>query len=487
MIKPGTVSLRPFEHKTILIVVDLIIVNMTTLLALWLMAVRGDRSFDRVYLFDQAGWFLFLSGLWLLSAFLSGFYDARQITLHATIGWVLLRTVLLIVFVYLGIYFFFAGPNSLPRGIVLYQGAMGFILIGLWHHFYISLVERLGPNRAVIIVGAGWAGQTIAGAIKRNAPAHYRIQGFVDDDPSLQGTTLQVSVPVSAHGRELSSDLLSLPILGAHQDLLTLVQSQNVPEIILAITRDISAHLFQALLDCKEQGVQITLMPVLFEELTGQIPIEHIGDNWNIALPLASAEAGGFYPIAKRIIDIVGALCGLSIFVVMLPFLAVAILLDSGRPIFYTQDRIGRGGKLFGMAKLRTMVQDAEPNGRPLPAQQNDERVTRVGRFLRRTHLDEMPQLINVLRGEMSAVGPRPERPEHLDEFNEVIPFHRLRNAVSPGMASWATINFGYVENADDAKIRLQYDLYYIKHQSLWLDLHILVQMFGQSLALRGR
>jgi lipopolysaccharide/colanic/teichoic acid biosynthesis glycosyltransferase len=122
-----------------------------------------------------------------------------------------------------------------------------------------------------------------------------------------------------------------------------------------------------------------------------------------------------------------------------------------------------------------------------MPAQENDQRITRVGRFLRKTHLDEMPQLLNVLKGEMSAVGPRPERPEHLAEFNQTIPFHRLRNAVNPGMASWATINFGYVNNVDDAKIRLQYDLYYIKHQSIWLDLVILLRMFGQSLALRGR
>jgi len=179
-------SLRPTEHKTVLIVVDLVLVNLTTLLALWIMAVRGDRSFDRVYFVDQVEWFFFISALWLLSTFLNGFYDARQITRPTAVSLVLLRTLALIVLAYLVIYFF-SPPNSLPRGIVLYQGATGFVLIGLWHQFYIWFLGRQGFARKVIIVGAGWAGQTIAEAIEQQAGSHYHILGFVDDDPSLQG------------------------------------------------------------------------------------------------------------------------------------------------------------------------------------------------------------------------------------------------------------------------------------------------------------
>jgi lipopolysaccharide/colanic/teichoic acid biosynthesis glycosyltransferase len=217
------------------------------------------------------------------------------------------------------------------------------------------------------------------------------------------------------------------------------------------------------------------------------VPIEHIGDNWNVALPLDSAEASGFYPLMKRALDVIGALIGLAVFLPLLPFIALAIKLDSPGPVFLWQTRVGKGGKPFRLLKLRTMVVNAEPNGQPVRAQKNDPRITRVGRWLRKTRLDEMPQLFNVLKGEMSAVGPRPERPEHLEELERAIPFHRLRNSVKPGMAGWAAANYEYVDSIEDARIRLQYDLYYIKHQSLWLDLQVLWRMLGQIFALKGR
>ena len=232
----------------------------------------------------------------------------------------------------------------------------------------------------------------------------------------------------------------TLPVLGTSCDLLHLVQEQHVPEVILAISHSLSTPLFQVLLDCKEQGVQITLMPVLFEQLTGQVPIEHIGDNWNIALPLDSAEASGFYALLKRVFDVTGALVGLILFGLLFPAIALAIRLNSSGPILYSQERVGKGGKCFNLLKLRTMVTNAEEDGHAQRARANDPRITSVGLWLRKMRLDEMPQLDNVLKGEMSAVGPRPERPEHLAELDRVIPFHRLRNAVKPGMAGWAAV-----------------------------------------------
>jgi lipopolysaccharide/colanic/teichoic acid biosynthesis glycosyltransferase len=155
--------------------------------------------------------------------------------------------------------------------------------------------------------------------------------------------------------------------------------------------------------------------------------------------------------------------------------------------VFYRQTRVGKGGKIFNLLKLRTMVANAEIDGHAQRAQKGDPRITRVGKWLRKARLDEMPQLFNILKGDMSAVGPRPERPEHLAELDHVIPFHRLRNAVKPGMAGWAVVNYDYIDSVEDARIRLQYDLYYIKHQSLWLDLVILLRTMGHMLALKGR
>ena len=567
-------SLRLEERRTLLIVVDLVFVNATTLLALWIMAARAGWPFDRAYLLDQSGWFFFLSAFWLLSAFINGFYDTRKITDISAAAIALLRTIALITVAYFAIYFFLATPGSLPRGVVGYQGAASFILIALWRVLYVALIQRPSFARKVIIVGGGWAGRTIAQAINGYAKAHYQIVGFVDDDPAKQGAlipidgnlgrpraspfpdgyspspegvvapaTVQTTAPVVAptlgqttapvpvsegapepvlsqtpersegavegwspspaarpapiknHKSEISEQSgdpatyagRNLPVLGTSHDLVRLVKENGVSEVILAVSHNASSALMQGILDCKEQGVQITLMPVLYEQLAGQIPIEHIGDNWNVALPLDSAEAGGFYPMAKRLFDIVGALVGLALFAILLPFIALAIRLDSPGPIFYRHERVGKGGKRFNLIKLRTMIQNAEPDGHALRAQAHDSRVTRVGRLLRKMRLDEMPQLVNILKSDMSAVGPRPERPEHLAELDKLIPFHRLRNSVKPGMAGWAVVNYDYIDSIEDARIRLQYDLYYIKHQSLWLDLIILLRTMGHMLMLRGR
>ncbi len=457
-----SISLRLNEHKVLLIVVDLILINLATFLAFWIMAFRAGWIFDFNYLARYPGWYIFLSGLWVLSAWVNGFYDPRRVNNLTVAAAALLRSVALVIVVYLLVYFFSYAPEYMPRGIVGYQGAIGFLLITLWRALYGYFIQRPAFGRKVIIIGAGWAGQTIAQAIQQYAPGHYRVIGFVDDDSSKE-------------------------TLGTARDLIRLVQEHQVIEVILAVSHNLTTGLFQALMDCKEQGVQITLMPVLYEQLTGKIPIEHIGDNWNVALPLESKEAGGLYPVAKRIFDITGALMGLTLLLPFAPMVMLAIWLDSRGPIFYTQERVGKGGKVFQLLKLRTMVTDAEANGHAQRAQTNDPRITRVGRWLRKMRLDEMPQLLNVLKGDMSAVGPRPERPEHLAELDAVIPFHRLRNAVKPGMAGWAVVNYDYIDSVDDARIRLEYDLYYIKHQSLALDFFILLRTMGHMLALRGR
>lgn len=469
-------TFRLTERRTLLIVVDLILVEATTLFAFWVMAWRAGWSFDRAYLAEQAGWLGLLPALWFLSALLNDFYNPQKLAHLSTMLAALLRTILLVLLVYIASYFFFTVPGSLPRGVVAYQGAASFVLIALWRWVYVLLLQRPSFARKVLIVGAGWAGTTIAQVILKYANVHYRIVGFIDDDPEKNGRTLP-----------LENASVALPVLGTANDLVRLTQELAVPQVITAISHHASADLFHALLECKEQGIQITLMSALYEQLTGRIPIEHVGDNWNVTLPLDSAEASGFYPIAKRIFDLAGALCGLALYLPLLLLIAPMLYLDSPGPVFYSQERVGKGGKVFRLLKLRTMIANAETEGVAMRAQPQDPRITRVGKFLRRMRLDEMPQLINILKGDMSAVGPRPERPEHLAELDQVIPFHRLRNTVKPGMAGWAVVNYDYVDSIDDARIRLEYDLYYIKHQSIALDLAIMVRAVEDIFTFRGR
>jgi lipopolysaccharide/colanic/teichoic acid biosynthesis glycosyltransferase len=190
--------------------------------------------------------------------------------------------------------------------------------------------------------------------------------------------------------------------------------------------------------------------------------------------------------ILKRGMDLSLASLGLIFLGLILPFVSLAIYLESPGPIFYTQKRVGKGGKIFKIIKFRTMHPGAE-NGQPVWTAPNDNRITKVGKFLRKTYLDELPQLINVLKGEMSLVGPRPERPEFVEILRKASPLYDQRHQVRPGMAGWALIHQGYVDSVEESLVKLEYDLYYIQHQSLWFDLKILLRAFFQALSLKGR
>jgi lipopolysaccharide/colanic/teichoic acid biosynthesis glycosyltransferase len=185
--------------------------------------------------------------------------------------------------------------------------------------------------------------------------------------------------------------------------------------------------------------------------------------------------------------DILGGLIGTLIFLLVLPFIAIAIIVETGFPVFYSQPRLGKGARLFTILKFRTMKQNAEADGQPKVAEENDPRVTRVGNFLRKTRLDELPQFWTVLRGEMSLVGPRAERPELVAEYQKQIPYYRARLLVKPGLTGWAQINYGYVATVKETFVKLEYDLYYIKHRTLNLDFSIVLRTIGTVLRRTGR
>lgn len=455
------------ERRLFLVLIDVLLINAAVMLAFAVWAVRGDIGLNQL-LSKQAYWFIILSVLWLGFEFLSGLYDLSVVVqIEATVR-ALVQTFILAVFAYLIIFFFV--PTELPRGIVVYHGIAAVILIAAWRGIYVRLAPFAPFRRRALIVGAGRSGQTIAATIQAQFQPHYDLIGFIDDDPAKRAQVLS-----------------GLVVLGGEPELLPIVRQHRVEEIILAITHGLSDKLFRAILDAKEIGVKITPMPILFEQITGRVPVEYVGDSWYVALPLDNASTSGIALVIKRAFDIVAASIGLIAFGVLLPFIALAIRLDSRGPIFYSQARVGQGGRVFTVRKLRTMVTDAEQAGRAVWASKNDPRITRVGKFLRKTHLDELPQLWNILRGEMSVAGPRPERPEFVAQLEKQIPFYRLRHSVKPGMAGWALIKAGYVDNLESARLRVEYDLYYIKHQSIWLDFWILFQTVGQVLMFRGQ
>jgi exopolysaccharide biosynthesis polyprenyl glycosylphosphotransferase len=457
------------ERKALLIFIDLAMVTLAVLFDLWVWTLRDPRlSFSLEFILSQTHWFLILTALWLLSASLNDFYNLRLATDLRSMWLALLRITTLVFLIYVAVYFL-SPRQSLPRGIVLYHCAATFGLVGIWRTIYGVLLGHPFFRRRAIVIGAGQAGRTIVRAIEENLPSEYQLVGYIDDDPSKQRQVIE-----------------GVPVIGSQRDLLSLLKEKDVSEIILAITHTVRGELIRAIMDCQEQGVQITLMPLIYEEITGRVPVEHAGDDWSLVLPLDHAAIGGFWPFFKRVMDILISGMGLIILAFLFPILALAIYIDSPGPIFYVQERVGRGGRIFRLFKFRSMIPSAEESGAAW-AEENDPRVTRVGRFLRRTMMDELPQFINVSRGEMSIVGPRPERPIFADQLAAQIPFYRARHAVKPGMAGWALINYGYSSSVQDALVKLQYDLYYIKHQSIYLDLLILAKTIGAMISLKGR
>jgi lipopolysaccharide/colanic/teichoic acid biosynthesis glycosyltransferase len=217
--------------------------------------------------------------------------------------------------------------------------------------------------------------------------------------------------------------IADVPVLGVAEDVRNYILRDGISEIVVTSNRELSGEIFQAVMDAYERGVVITPMPILYERLTERVPVEHVGSHWTVVLPMQGTSVFNPYPFLKRLMDVVLSLIGMVPFLLMLPLLIVVIKLDSSGSAFFKQTRVGLNGRMFTIIKLRTMRQNAEQETGAVFAQENDPRVTRIGSFMRRTRLDELPQLINVLRGDMSLIGPRPERPEHVERLQKSIPF----------------------------------------------------------------
>jgi lipopolysaccharide/colanic/teichoic acid biosynthesis glycosyltransferase len=216
------------------------------------------------------------------------------------------------------------------------------------------------------------------------------------------------------------------------------------------------------------------------------VPVLHVGHNLEEAFPIQDDVSVRLNTIFKRVTDVTAALVGLAALALVLPWVALANRLGSPGSLFYRQVRVGRGGRRFAIYKLRSMVPDAEAGTGAVWAAQDDSRVTPVGRWLRRTRLDELPQMINVLRGEMSIIGPRPERPEFVEQLAQEIPFYRARHGLRPGVTGWAQVQYAYGRTIEDARIKLEYDLYYVRHASPLLDLQILFRTVAIALQMKG-
>jgi exopolysaccharide biosynthesis polyprenyl glycosylphosphotransferase len=485
-IRTTPLRLRATEYRNILFTGDLLMAIASVFAALYVwrqynyygiladLLARGiarGRAEQRALLqnnIEVAFWFYLLPIVWML--LLVELYEPHV----ASSGRRTTRGIAFAAFVGLAAYslVFLARPDptNLPRVGVAAFLLFASILTLFWRVIFIRLYKSTGQRRRVLLVGAGKAGKTLAELYRSQSTRSFNMIGFVDDDP-----------------HKMSKTISGLRVMGSCAHLLNLIDVYHISDLVIAINGTIAGATFQTILDAQERGVEVTRMPILYEEMTGRVPVHHLESDWIIRSFVDGLRVSGFYDLTKRLLDILGGSFGLLIFAITYPFLALAVYIDSGSPIFYSQPRLGRGGLRFTIYKYRTMRQDAEADGEVRITLENDPRVTRVGNFLRKLRLDELPQFWNVLRGEMSLVGPRAERPELVAEFQKQIPFYRARLLVKPGLTGWAQINYGYVASVLETSVKLEYDLYYIKHRTLGMDFQIILRTIGTVLRRTGR
>jgi sugar transferase (PEP-CTERM system associated) len=345
--------------------------------------------------------------------------------------------------------------------------ALGVFVIAVlsWRVAFNYLAHDPHLEERVLIIGTGHTARLVAKQIGRQQDFAYRLVGFVDDGEGVE---------LVRHDE----------VLGAAGDLRQIIADHQVERIIVGLTDRRGRLPIQELLQAKLSGVRVEDATTTYERLTGKILIDDLKPSWLIFSD--GFRASRVTRFVKRMLDLALSLIGFILAAPPMALTALAIRLDSTGPVLYSQERVGENGRVFTVFKFRSMRADAEGAGQPIWARDNDDRVTRVGRFIRLTRLDELPQLWNVMRGDMSFVGPRPERPFFVEQLAQAIPFYLQRHAVKPGLTGWAQVKYQYGSSVEDAMEKLRYDLYYIKHLSIFFDLTIVLDtvkviLFGKG------
>lgn len=364
---------------------------------------------------------------------------------------------------------FYAFPQlMLGRGISLIALPLALSLMVGWRISIHWLLGHPDFGEKILIVGSGSLAVEVAREMLERPDAGYRIAGFVGTDPELLGKSL-----------------INPRVIGLTSDLDEVVRRENIDRIIVAMGERRGQLPTNELLQLSLAGtVNIEEGASFYERVTGRVSLNMIRPSWLIfsSRGRQARISGITRNLVHRLVALVGALLSLPLAIVT----AVLIKLDSRGPILYKQERVGKNGGIFTVMKFRSMRTDAEKAG-PVWASQNDDRTTRVGRFIRKTRIDEIPQFWNILRGDMDFVGPRPERQHFVSQLAEEIPYYEQRHLIAPGLTGWAQIKYPYGASIEDARQKLQYDLYYIKNQSLMLDAIILFETVKIILFGRGR
>ncbi len=460
-------SASKFSPRTIwLIIADVAIIYGGIMLALYLRLGITGAAFQ---LEENNAWSksALATAVCLLVLYI---YDLYDYTVIANRRELFLRLVqaLGIAWALLALLFYFFPPLLIGRGVSLYSVVIVLVMLLLWRVLIHSLTGHPDIGEKILIVGSGKAAQDTAQVAWDRRDAGFRIVGFVTENGHLPEEKIDPS-----------------KILGTTEDLAEIIKSKGVDRIVTAVRERRGTFPTETLLKMSLAGdVTIEECTSFFERVTGQVHLEMLRPSWLIFAGRGRETRLRFVirEVAHRALAAIGLTLSFPIAVIT----AILIKLDSKGPVFYLQERVGKNGRPFNVIKFRSMKTDAEEEGKPIWASTDDDRATRVGKVIRKIRVDEIPQFWNILKGEMSFIGPRPERPHFVSQLAKEIPYYEHRHLVTPGLTGWAQIKYPYGASVEDARMKLQYDLYYIKNQTIGLEMIIVFDTIKTVLFGRG-
>lgn len=345
-----------------------------------------------------------------------------------------------------------------------------FLALFSWRMIYLRFFASNRFSKKVILICDNEQLKELVHGLE-SADPHYRVLGFVNSD--------------SANTKK--TDSLKIKNIDIN-NLEEFVKKNAISEVVIASqkTDGITVNLYNQLIHLLENGYIIREYTQVYENLTQRIPVQYVSRDFYRYFPFSRSNQNHFYLIIVRVFEVIISLIGLLIGIIIMPLIVIGNSLGNRGKLLYTQERVGKNGMVFNIVKFRTMIKNAEQEGAVF-ATINDSRVTPFGKILRKSRVDEFPQFINILKGDMAVIGPRPERPVFVNEIAEVMPFYETRHVIKPGLTGWAQVNYSYGETIDDSLIKLQYDLYYIKHRSIFLDVNIIFKTLSTVLLYRGQ
>lgn len=456
------------QRKVLLFLGDLLIVVFSVPLAY--IILTGERTNFQNLITVNPWIYISLIAIWMVLLFLNRAYHIGKVNDVDHNIWLFLRVAVLAT-LSLGFLSFLVPEVVFSKRVLVGHGLIILSLAVVWRFFFSYLVTRPRFKSPTLIVGAGPAGEIIAEELWQSQNLGFQLIGFIDD-------STKTPVKIRVNGKRVE-----IPVLGRSRDLLSMVRKHKVRVLVDAVRAVKGVELLRALSAFELGEVRIIPMHHLYELLTARIPVSYVEGSWLVFDELDTKR--GLGDVINRAINFSLATVGLVLSSPVWLATSLAIKMDSPGPIIYKQSRVGLGGKDFTVYKFRSMKQNAE-KGRAVWAKRDDTRVTRVGRVIRKVRVDELPQLINIWRGEMNLVGPRPERPEFVRELSKKIPFYQKRHLVKPGITGWAQVKYSYGSSEQDALEKLQYELYYIKRRSIILDLVIILKTIDVVLTGRG-